>query len=497
MKKITWLAVGLIAAALGMAITYGIQRYQHDQAMTQVDFLLERQAIAQKLILGFTEYRRQSATFRKLNDAEISQIKNKLKTDVSQAITKLDSLSPTPEERAWTQSLNQMLADFFVLSAKLEPQLFLRDVFQKDEAQAAFNGMVKVVNQINQSAHSHYESVKTDTDKKETNLSRAWIGLGAGFLALVVFLFMSIFLSYIRPIRQLQARSRAIQSGKFKSEKPLALRGAYAEVAETMDELALLVESSQRDRQNFVTAVTTDLRVPIIPLQTSAHLLASVGDQLTPEQRAEAFDVVIRSVGRISRMLEDLGDALQVDRGDIRLAEKTMDLRELLGSSSSLFTGAGATHEVRINQPSLPIWGMVDRPRMERVLMHLISKVIQYAPEGGIVDLTVNRVKSGGVEFVIAPLSRERTPKGAPRASGPEQDVLAHWVSENGFGLTLAQRIAEAHGGKISAAGLAGTSVVFTVRLPEERMSHQTPFRTGVKTLLQEQLKSMVRTDNA
>ena len=72
MKKITWLAVGLIAAALGMAITYGIQRYQHDQAMTQVDFLLERQAIAQKLILGFTEYRRQSATFRVVRGPTLS-----------------------------------------------------------------------------------------------------------------------------------------------------------------------------------------------------------------------------------------------------------------------------------------------------------------------------------------------------------------------------------------------------------------------------------------
>ena len=57
----------------------------------------------------------------------------------------------------------------------------------------------------------------------------------------------------------------------------------------------------------------------------------------------------------------------------------------------------------------------------------------------------------------------------APSA-GPTLDVLKHWISEKGVGLTLAHQIIKAQGGTLTASGLPGTSVQLSIRLPQERL---------------------------
>jgi two-component system sensor histidine kinase MtrB len=165
-------------------------------------------------------------------------------------------------------------------------------------------------------------------------------------------------------------------------------------------------------------------------------------------------------------------DTLQASAGAIRLDEKIVDVRDVITRVAQLWTGPGSTHEIRIAAPAAPVWAFVDGERLERVVLNLVGKIMQYSPQGGRIDLAL-RVSSsgqgekGGIELLISEGSQtgERV-----RATGPEQDLLKHWVAENGFGLGLSQKIVAAHGGQIMAAGVAGTHVVFTIRLPEERL---------------------------
>ncbi|MGK5089799.1 ATP-binding protein [Bdellovibrionota bacterium FG-2] len=89
----------------------------------------------------------------------------------------------------------------------------------------------------------------------------------------------------------------------------------------------------------------------------------------------------------------------------------------------------------------------------------------------------MNRPQQGdfrGVEIQILDGERVKdkaNTNGTVRGSGPEQDPLRHWVSENGIGMALAQRIVRAHGGKLTAAGVAGTGVSFILRIPQDRVT--------------------------
>lgn len=489
MKRMTWIVALLVLAVCGMGLIFGFQAYESKKETAHLEALAERKSVAQGLTLELEKYRRENGTFRKLGDAQIASIKADLKKTVADATRKLDELDSTEEERALSRKLNQQLGDFFVLSAKLEPMLFLRDVYLKEPAREAHAAMLSTIDKIRASAEERKASLGDNFAAKRGRWTQALVAVGAAAVGFLALLLINVFVVYVRPLRRLLARARDIREGKLVRDDASRLRGDYAEIERSLDELALSVESQERERQQFVTAVATDLRVPLVPLQTSASLLASVGERLAPEQRAEASEVVRRSVTRLSRTLDDLNDVLLIDRGDIRLEEKIVDLREVASRAAQVMGGVGGSHDVRMQLPSLPIWASVDGLRLERVMIHLISKVMQYSPQGGGIEVSVSPGKTGGMEIRVHEGMRERA--GGMRATGPEVELLRHWVSENGFGMTLAQRIAEAHGGGITAAGLSGSSVVFTLRLPEERIAHATARRPGMKTVLSDEMKSL------
>src|SRR6185437_16907338 len=104
-----------------------------------------------------------------------------------------------------------------------------------------------------------------------------------------------------------------------------------------------------------------------------------------------------RAALRLSRSLDDLADTLQVDAGSIRLDERIVDLREVLARTKQVWGGgsspAGIPQELRVFAPPSPVWVYIDAARMERVMINLVSKIFQFLPQGGRVDLSLSVVK--------------------------------------------------------------------------------------------------------
>jgi signal transduction histidine kinase len=119
----------------------------------------------------------------------------------------------------------------------------------------------------------------------------------------------------------------------------------------------------------------------------------------------------------------------------------------------------------------MPVWVQIDAPRFSRMMVQVLSKVINTLPEGGALSIAVSQAIQGnfrGVEILIQDQERSRGGRGT--LGGPDQDILKHWISENGLSMALANKIVKAHGGTITAAGVAGMSVTVTIRLPHERV---------------------------
>jgi len=468
---VTWIVATLALAVIAMV---GIHAWENQQVRTQVsqiERIAERKETVAKMQLEMEKYRRTNGTFRKLTDQEIAQIKNHLKSEITKGAELLEKLDQDGSDKATLAHVGTKLAELMEVSAKLEPQLFSRDVYQKPQIREIHDAMVDSLKKLDYGMETEINATKAKIEALEAWSLRLLILLAAVTIGLTVLIILRNLVSHARPLRKLRDRAMSLRSGRFVAGAQTT-KGAYGEVEGVINDLALAVESHRKERHQFVTAVAGDLKAPLVSLQAGAALIGSVGDKLDPQLRKQATDAIARSVFRLSRSLDDLNDIVEMDRADLRLDEKIVDVRDLIASVANSLGGAGSTHPVALSLPAAPIWTLLDSQRFERVIVNLISKISNHLPQGGRIDVAIEKVGQGsfrGLEIVIQDGSRAQG--GKSFAGGPEQDLLKHWVSENGFGLALAQKIMRAHGGSISASGIAGTGLMFIVRIPAERLS--------------------------
>ena len=469
--------IGALAITLSaMGAVFGLQYWQGSRHSQRTEGILQRIEVAQSLPLLLEKYRLQSQQFRRWPEPEVTRAKAELRESTTSAIARLETLNPSAAERETGARLAKQIDEFLAYSAKREPQLFLRNVYLLPEAKELHQKMLDTEEELRRSAHQRWEEERNEWKKLQHQYAVAFAALGGLAAFLICSQILSAFLVYTRPMRKLRDRVAEIRAGRLGRGASLKLRGAMGEVGEALDRLAEVVERERQDRRQFVRSIVTDLKVSLVPLQGSASLLGFAGDSLDLETRSAASDHVRRSAVRLGATLADLDDATQVEEEGVRLDEKMIDLREVLHRASQALSGPGATHLLRVLAPSAPVWAWVDPLRLERAVISLVSKLMVLSPQGGEIDLALTRSK--GAELRVHPRTTELRAEGPlnesgiPRATGPEQEVERHWSSENGFGLTLAQRTAEAHGGTLVAAGLPGSSVLFALRLPEVRVGY-------------------------
>lgn len=114
---------------------------------------------------------------------------------------------------------------------------------------------------------------------------------------------------------------------------------------------------------------------------------------------------------------------------------------------------------------------------LERVFMNLIANAADASPQGGDVEVAV-----------AAAVNREVTIEVRDRGCGLAPDVLEQMFNPffttkdegTGLGLTMAHRLVEAHGGRLSARNRQGGGAAFTVVLPVVEESTTLPAAASV-----------------
>jgi signal transduction histidine kinase len=127
------------------------------------------------------------------------------------------------------------------------------------------------------------------------------------------------------------------------------------------------------------------------------------------------------------------------------------------------------SHPIKVSAPE-PIILMLDRPRIERVIMRVLDNAVRFSPDGGAIDAVVRG------EAHDAVLSIRDHGIGIP--SDRQQRIFevffrAHADSLHdrgglGVGLYLAREIVRLHGGQMWFESVEGRGSTFHVQLPRE-----------------------------
>lgn len=260
-------------------------------------------------------------------------------------------------------------------------------------------------------------------------------------------------------------RQRAYEAGL---ERKVAERTAALERAN-----AGLREADRR-KDVFLATMAHELRNPLAPIRNALQVMRMTADR--PEAAERSRQLVERQVDHLVRLIDDLLDAsrmttnkLRIDRAPVDLADP---LRAAVETAQPLVTAAGLTLAVRL--PDAPVVVHADGVRLTQLFTNLLANAAKYTEPGGRVTLAVEAAgDADGVRVRVAD-----TGVGIPADMLPHVfDLFAqidHSMNRSqgglGIGLALAKRVAEMHGGRISAhSDGVGRGAEFVVELPLHR----------------------------
>lgn len=233
------------------------------------------------------------------------------------------------------------------------------------------------------------------------------------------------------------------------------------------NQLAGLREGQERTHL-FLKTLGHELRNPLAPLATAAHIIGRLSD----DPRVDStLKIVARQIDVLSRLADDLLDVSRLEAGKLELRLQRLDLRNLLADMVVSLQATAADRGLTLTAilPDGPLELEADVPRLQQVILNLVGNAIKYTPEGGRIWVKatqegpdiVCRVEDTGIGIAPAVLPRIFDLFTQERQA---QDMEPGGL---GVGLALVRRIVELHRGTVQArsAGV-GKGAEFTVRLP-------------------------------
>ena len=288
-------------------------------------------------------------------------------------------------------------------------------------------------------------------------------GLSAAGAALVLTFFFSR--RILAPVESLSRAARDLARGDFSRRVPVSSRDEVGELARTFNTMAEELAATEEMRRNLVADVAHELRTPLSNVR--GYLEAIRDGVVKPE--AATLNSMNEEVLLLTRLIEDLQELAQAESGQLNFNLQQCDMSEVSKKSVAALQpkaeAAGITVDLNAEYDAPAV---ADQERMSQVLRNLLVNAINYTPAGGRVNLTVVP-RRGDVEVTV-----RDTGIGIPAEELPHVFERFYRVDKSrsratggvGLGLTIARRLVEAHGGRISVTSLPGRGTTFSFTVP-------------------------------
>ncbi len=296
-------------------------------------------------------------------------------------------------------------------------------------------------------------------------------------LAMFTFIYSRITATAITvPLKKLSDGTRLLREGDYSARVDLRLKNEFAEFQNTFNDMAARIEheislrkKSEEDRRRLILDISHDIKSPISSIQGYAELLMTKPD-MTEQQRSEHLEIILNNSARANRLLTELFELSQMDSPEFSLKPVKTDLceylRQICGENVPQLERAGFEYEFDIPEES--IYALLDTDRFGRVIQNLIDNAVRYSPRNTriTVSLTVQNhqalidISDDGIG--IPPHLAQDIFKPFVRADNSRSSK----TGGSGLGLSIAKKIAEAHGGDLALRDDGNKGSTFRIMIP-------------------------------
>lgn len=271
----------------------------------------------------------------------------------------------------------------------------------------------------------------------------------------------------LHPIKTITGTARQITETQDLSQRiPVSVpNDELGRLTATINDMLSRLEEAFDGQQRLVADVSHELRTPLTTIQGNLDLLrrGAVDD---PGMRADALRAIGDETARMRRLVNDLLLLAQADSG-LQIQRQPVELDTLLLEVYRQAQVMAGDVTVRLGAEDQAIVEG-DADRLKQLLLNLVVNALKYTLAGGTVTLTLRR-SLGWVQIVVADsgvgIATEDLPHIFDRFYRADRSRTRSGGS--GLGLSIAQWIAQVHGGRIEVESSVGVGSTFTVWLPE------------------------------
>jgi two-component system, OmpR family, manganese sensing sensor histidine kinase len=232
------------------------------------------------------------------------------------------------------------------------------------------------------------------------------------------------------------------------------------------------IEDSFERLKQFTADAAHELRSPLMAIQSNAEVSLKYPEGMRPDD-AESLEAIASATAQMVRLTKDLLLLARADAAveDCTAIDERVNLIEILNNLGQIYSATAIKQQITINIESSrqPIYVVGKADQLTRLFTNLIVNAMQHTPAGGAVTVkAIVNQKNIQVDVLdtgvgIAPEDLERLFDRFWRAD----QSRTYRQEGSGLGLSIAQAIAENHGGIITATSKISGGSCFTVQLPK------------------------------
>lgn len=245
--------------------------------------------------------------------------------------------------------------------------------------------------------------------------------------------------------------------------------------SQALSDALATAEEASRAKSAFLSSMSHEIRTPmnaIIGLDSIA-----LNDPDISQQTRDYLEKIGVSANHLLALINDILDMSRIESGKMMLKNEEFSFSELLRQINTMFSSQsmdkGLNYNCRI-KGTVDDHYIGDNMKLKQVLINILGNAVKFTPEGGNVELTVERTaqfdRKSTLRFTVTDtgigISKEYLPHIFDSFS-QEDSSATNKYSSSGLGLAITKNIVEMMNGNIAVRSEKGegSEFVFTVTL--------------------------------
>lgn len=271
----------------------------------------------------------------------------------------------------------------------------------------------------------------------------------------------------LQPVDAITKAAREIEEKDLSRRIKVRSKDELGQLAETLNQMLERLQRAFDRERRFTTDASHEMRTPLSVIQGEATLALS--KERSKEEYQRSLELISQEASHMISVVSKLLGLAEVDAGRESLNFEEVSLKELLTELASDIRVLCEDKSIcfQLQAPdAIIVKG--DRVKLRQLFLNLLDNAIRHTPQGGSIFVSLN--KQGDSAYVSVRdtgvgISEEHLPHIFERFYRVDKS-RSRSEGGAGLGLSICQRIAELHGGKIEVESKVGEGSTFTVLLP-------------------------------